>query len=375
MAMRLSRLVTPAVGGGILAICVGSMPVEVRTQVPVPAATLTPSPLPLPNPYRVDNSFTLEMPKGLQTLGSVSSLKVGPDNNLYVFHRCVEDSCTGHDAIPTILVYTQQGKLLREMGAGQFNWPHGIFVMPDSSVWVTDAGSVPEANGKPGVGDQIFHLNRSGKVLMTLGKAGVAVAGRDTLNKPSDVLVARNRDIFVADGHSGGATRIVKFNSKGEYVTECGGRGNGPGQMAQPHALAMDSQGRLFLADRTNNRINIYDQNCTFLEEWKQFGRPSGIAIDRNDMMYVVDTQTTVGRPGFENGIYIGRAKDGKVTGFIPKIRPRSAWEVAAGRAAGSTAADTSDTTNMESIAVTPDGGAIYGGEVTLKTAVKFVKR
>jgi hypothetical protein len=89
----------------------------------------------------------------------------------------------------------------------------------------------------------------------------------------------------------------------------------------------MDSRGRLFVADRPNSRIEIFDQDGKFLMEWKQFGRPSGLAIDKNDMLYVTDTQTTKDRPVFENGIYIGSAKDGKVVGFIPKIRPHSTWE------------------------------------------------
>jgi len=151
------------------------------------------------------------------------------------------------------------------------------------------------------MGSQALHLDRNGKTIAKLGKPGVSAAGRDTLNKPSDIAIGRNGDIFIADGHSGGAARLVKFNSSGEYVTECGSRGTGPGQMGQPHALAMDSRGRIFLADRTNNRLNIYDQDCKFLTEWKQFGRPSWVAIDSSDTIYVVDTQTTDGRPGFEN--------------------------------------------------------------------------
>jgi DNA-binding beta-propeller fold protein YncE len=337
----------------------------------IEAQAPTPSPLPLPNPYRVDDSFTLEMPKGLTSLGSVSSVRLGPDGNVYVFHRCVDDSCAGHDAINPILVYTPQGRLVRGLGAGVFNWPHGLLVMPDASLWALDAGAVAGVNGQVAMGSQALRLDKNGKALAMIGKPGVSAAGRDTLNKPSDIAIGRNGDIFIADGHSGGAARLVKFNSRGEYVTECGSRGAGPGQMGQPHALAIDSQWRIFLADRTNNRINIYDQDCRFLTEWKQFGRPSWVAIDRSDTIYVVDTQTTEGRAGFENGIYIGNARDGKVTGFIPRIRARSVWEV---RSAGG-AENTADATNMESIAVTPDGSAIYGGEVGLKTVVKFVKK
>lgn len=312
------------------------------------------------------------MPNGLKELGSVSSVRLGPDGSVYVFHRCVDDSCAGHDDVNPILVYTPQGRFLRGLGAGKFNWPHGLFVLPDGSLWTLDAGAVAGSNEHRAIGSQALHLDKNGQTVAMIGRAGVSVAGRDTLNKPSDIAIGRNGDIFIADGHSGGATRLVKFNRNGEYVTECGGRGEGPGQLGQPHSLAIDSQARIFLADRTNNRINIYDQDCRFLMEWKQFGRPSWVAIDGSDTIYVVDTQTTEGRAGFENGIYIGNARDGKVTGFIPRVRPRSIWEV---RSVGGAAASTTEATNMESIAVTPDGTAIYGGEVGLKTVIKFVRR
>jgi DNA-binding beta-propeller fold protein YncE len=325
----------------------------------------TPTPLPLPNPYHIDETFKLEMPSGLKSLGSVSGLKVGPDNNLYVFHRCVENTCTGHNDVPPILVYNQQGKLLRSMAAGMIVWPHGISVLPDRSVWVTDAvapNGVDKNN--PGKGHQVLHLGTNGQVLMALGKAGVAGAGHDTFNAPTDVAIGRNGGIFVTDGHGAGTNaRLVKFDKNGKYITEWGTRGAGPGQFEAPHALAIDSQGRLFVADRPNSRIEIFDEDGKFLMEWKQFGRPSGLAIDKNSMLYVTDTQSTKDRPGFENGIYIGSAKDGKVTGFVPKIRPHSTWE-----------GEGPDRTNMEAIAVAPDGSAIYGGETGLHMVVKFVK-
>jgi hypothetical protein len=329
------------------------------------ASAQTPSPLPLPNPYHLDETFKPEIPSGLKSLGSVSGLKVGPDNNLYVFHRCVENTCTGHSDVPPILIYTQKGALLRSMGAGLVVWPHGIFVMPDRSIWATDAvapNGVDKNN--PGKGHQVLHLDSNGHLLLALGKPGVAGADHDAFNAPTDVVVGRNGDIFVTDGHGAGTNaRLVKFDKNGKYIKEWGTRGAGPGQFEAPHALAMDSRGRLFVADRPNSRIEIFDQDGNLLTEWKQFGRPSGLAIDKNDMIYVTDTQSTKDRPGFENGIYVGSAKDGKVTGFIPKIRPHSTWE-----------GEGADRTNMEAITVTPDGSAVFGGEAGLRTVVKFVK-
>src|SRR5207249_8287639 len=141
-------------------------------------------------------------------------------------------------------------------GAGMFIFPHGLFVDRDGNVWVTDG------RGKGGKGHQVFKFSPDGKLLMTLGKAGVTGDGPDTFNSPSDVLVAPSGDIFVADGHGPQTNaRIVKFDKSGKFLTSWGGHGSGENQLEGPHALAMDSQGRLFVGDRTNNRVQVFDQS------------------------------------------------------------------------------------------------------------------
>ena len=348
-----SRSAAAAVVGGMIALCIS------------PARAQAPGPLPLPNPYHIDETFKLQIPPDSKVFGAVSAVKIGPDNNLFVFRRCGATTCTGHDNVAPITVYTQQGKLLRTAGAGMFVWPHGLTVMPDLSMWLTDAvsGTGVDKNN-PGKGHQVFHLDRNGKTLVAIGKPGVAGSDHDTFNAPSDALIAPNGDVFIADGHGPGTSaRIVKFDRNGKYITEWGMHGTAPGQFEAPHALAMDSRGRLFVADRVNSRIQIFDQDGKFLMEWKQFGKPSGLAIDKNDMLYVTDTQSTKGRVGFDNGIYVGSAKDGKVTGFIPKIRPVSTWQE-----------EGADHTNMEAIGVSPDGNSIFGGDSGLFTVIKFIK-
>src|SRR5262249_45902391 len=158
---------------------------------------------------------------------------------------------------------------------------------------------------------------------LTLGKAGIAGADHDTFNQPSDVAVAPNGDVFVADGHDRGTNaRIVKFTKDGRYIKEWGKLGKEPGEFDVPHTLAFDSRGRLLVGDRANNRIQIFDQDGKFLDQWKQFGRPSGIYIDQNDVIYVTDSESNTARnPGWKRGLRIGSAKDGKVTAFIPDVQ------------------------------------------------------
>jgi DNA-binding beta-propeller fold protein YncE len=155
---------------------------------------------------------------------------------------------------------------------------------------------------------------------------------------PSDVITAPNGDIFVADGHGvmqGHQTndRIVKLSKDGTFIMAWGKHGAGPGEFDVPHSLALDSAGRLYVADRSNSRIQIFDQDGKFIAEWKQFGRPSSVFIDKNDVIYVADSQSDdKTNPGFKQGIRIGSVKDGKVVAFIPLTDPSmgSAEEVAA---------------------------------------------
>ena len=153
----------------------------------------------------------------------------------------------------------------------------------------------------------MFKFSPDGKVLLTLGKAGVAGSGPDEFNAPSAVVTAPNGDIFVADGHGGNTNaRIVKFAKDGKFIKTWGKKGSGPGEFDTPHALAFDSQGRLFVGDRSNNRIQIFDQDGKFLDEWTQFSRPSGIFIDKNDIIYVADSESGIrakNHDGWKRGI------------------------------------------------------------------------
>ena len=288
------------------------------------------------SPYRtVENHF--QLPEG-RKIGSTAGITIDRDgSSVWVFERCGGQNCVGSSVAP-ILKFDASGKLVQSFGAGMFVRPHGIHVDREGNVWVTDGegpdGKDARRNGK---GHQVFKFSPDGKLLMTLGKAGVAGEGPDTFNMPSAVLVAPNGDIFVGDGHSGNSNaRMVKFSKDGKFIKAWGKKGTGPGEFESPHTLAMDSRGRLFAGDRGNNRIQIFDQDGKFLEEWKQFGRPSGLFIDRNDTLYLTDHQSDQKtNPGFRKGMTIGSAKDGKVRMSIRDPDPDGSQEGIAADAKG----------------------------------------
>jgi sugar lactone lactonase YvrE len=268
-----------------------------------------------PNPYRLDEGWA-KQPMG-RGFGSTIGLNVDRDGkSMWIFDRCGSNNCEVSNIAP-LNKYDAGGHVVASIGTGMFNFPHGLYVDKDDNIWVTDG------RGKNKKGNTAVKLNQDGKVLMTLGQPGVAGDGPNQFNAPSDVIVAPNGDIFVADGHGEKTNaRIVKFDKDGKFIKSWGKEGKAPGEFDVPHSLAFDSAGRLFVADRANSRIQIFDQDGNFVTEWKQFGRPSGLWIDKNDTLYVADSQSSDKlNPGFKQGIRIGSAKDGKVSAFIEETK------------------------------------------------------
>ena len=268
----------------------------------------------LPQPYRTTRDWG-QLPPGVKW-AAVTAIEPAPDGSIYVVHRCFANSCAGRSEAP-ILKYDAGGKLLASWGAGMFVFPHGATVDRDGNLWVTDA------QGRDGKGHQVLKFSPEGKVLMTLGKAGVSGGGPELFDQPTDVVVSPAGDIFVTDSHRNGKNnRVVRFTKDGTFVKEWGKKGSGRGEFSEPHTIAMDSRGRLYVGDRENNRIQIFDQNGTFIDEWRQFGRPSGIFITKDDTIYVADSESGPDTgahelSGIKKGIRIGSAKDGTVTTFI----------------------------------------------------------
>ncbi len=319
-----------------------------------------------PNPYKTVVGWA-KLPEG-RTWGSTSAVDIDKDGkSIWVAERCGANSCTG-STLPSIFKFDANGNVLKSFGAGMLLSPHGIHVDKDGNVWIVDCACTGGTNtagvaatGAPSQGHQIFKFNPDGKVLMTLGVGG---GGKDSSYfwMPNDIVTAPNGDIFVAEGHSsrpGSNARLFKFDKTGKLLKTYGSFGPGAGQLDQPHALAFDSKGRLFVGDRGNNRILIMDQNFTVLDTWMQFSRPSGIFIDKNDMIYVADSESGSVAPAhaaWKRGIRVGSIKDGKVIAFIPDP-------------------DTiTGTSSAEGVAIDA-AGHIYGAEVGQKALKRYERK
>jgi sugar lactone lactonase YvrE len=311
-----------------------------------------------PNQYETVPGVWAELPDG-RTWGATSAVYPAPDGmSMWVADRCGANACEDSDVDP-ILRYDLDGNLMTSFGSGMIVWPHGMFVDPEGNVWVADAvgfGGTPE-----GRGHVVLKFSPDGELLMKLGEDGVAGTDESHFDRPNDVLVAPDGSIFVADGHNpGGNDRIMKFAPDGTFLMQWGQTGGDNGEFREPHGLAMDSEGRLFVADRYNNRIQIFDQEGTHLANWTQFSRLSGLFIDKNDVLYAADSESNMRRnPGWKRGIYIGDAKTGWVTGFIPDPEPDP---------------DNSGTSAAEGVAVDAMGN-VYGAEVGPRMLRKHIKR
>ncbi len=310
-----------------------------------------------PNPYMAIDGWG-QLPDG-RSWGATSAVyPAGDGEHIWVGERCGANVCVESDVDP-ILLFDTEGNVVKSFGSGLIAWPHGMFVDADDNVWVADAtgfAAVPD-----GWGHVVYKFSSDGELLMTLGERGVAGDGPNHFNKPSDVLVAPDGNIFVADGHDAtGNNRIVKLAPDGAFLMEWGRTGTANGEFRDPHALAMDSQGRLFVGDRANSRIQIFDQDGNHLETWHQFGRPSGILIDGDDILYSTDSESNARRnKGWLRGIYIGDAATGWVQAFIPDPEPNQ---------------DASATSGAEGIAVDANGN-LYGAEVGPRQMRKYIRR
>jgi hypothetical protein len=334
----------------------------------------------LPNPYHTTAPWG-KPPDG-KPWGALNGVAIDNDGrSVWVVSRCganpdvppgvspyTYDSCSGSNAAP-VMKFDAEGNLLKSFGAGMFVFPHKIYVDRAGNIWVVDDRSPNERERKKTPdekpkGHTVVKFSPEGKVLMTIGRPGVAGNPPDALTEPTSIVEAPDGNLFIAEGHSGQApdapagtvARISKFTQDGKFIKSFGKLGSGPVEFRTPHDLAMDPAGRLYVADRGNMRIQILDQDGNFIAEWKQFSRPSGVYI-RNGLIYVADSESNgaAPHPGWKRGIRIGSLEEGKVLYRIPDPL------------------ELKGTSAAEGLAVDAMGN-VFGGEVGPRQLVKHGK-
>jgi hypothetical protein len=307
-----------------------------------------PKPTNLPNPYRLVPDWptlpsTMKGPNG-KKWGEVIRVHTAPNGNIWVFNRCFHDKPNGDatcvnrgEANPPILEFNPAGQLLRSFGVGMFAHPHGFTVDKDGNLWTTDTNDDEMILGMPAknaqgvqMGQTVFKISPAGKILMTIGKEGVTGSGPYLFDRPTGVSIAANGNIFVSDGHSGNKLktgRIVKYAPDGKFIKEWGRMGPEPGNFRDPHDLYVGgSRGWVYVADRQNNRVQVFDQDGNIITAWTQFGQPSSVYVDKNDNLYVGATYQNPARGSVtgpsdgpnDRAIVIGNAITGELKYLIP---------------------------------------------------------
>ena len=368
----------------------------------------------VPNPYRTVEGWA-KMPEG-RTWGSTSAVAIDKDGtSIWVAERCGKNDCVGSSLDP-VLHFDKDGKLIKSFGAGMIMSPHGIYVDHDGNIWVVDCSCTigggrgrggrggrgggggggeaqpapaPAAEAQPPKGHQIFKFSPDGTLLMTLGKAGGDTSATGYFSQPNNMVVAPNGDIWVVEGHSSNPSvspaRLLRFDKTGKLLGQWGTvydptKIDEPYAFNQPHALAFDSKGRLFVADRGYNRLKIFDpKTMKLLDTWYQFSRISGLWIDKHDNIYAGDSESesvsrnpdgTPSRTDWKRGIRIGSARDGKVVALIPDT-----WvHCKQGQQSTEAAPCLTSTSSAEGVAV-DSHGVIYGAEVGQKALMRYEKK
>jgi sugar lactone lactonase YvrE len=299
----------------------------------------------IPNPAPNVIANWGELPDGREW-GSTAGIDIDPiDGHIWAYERCgassfgggVPVNCDNNPVDPIFKFDRNTGEVLANFGGGIMVTPHGIHVDADGNVWVTDF--VGNAEGTKG--HQVHKFSPEGELLMSLGTPGKAGKGPNQFNQPNDVITGPDGSIYVSDGHDGqsmisgelmeqgraaGRTaRIIKFAPDGTRIKEWGQIGVRHGEFRTPHALAFDSKGRLWIADRGNHRIEIYDQDGNYLESRYAYGRISGLFITADDVVYAIDSESSpTNHPNWLNGVRIGHADEDRITGFIPPFERES---------------------------------------------------
>lgn len=297
--------------------------------------------------YRVDPEWPRDAPPGGAWDAAMSGIAIGPDGNVWTLNR---------GTIP-VQVYSADGRLVRTWGEGVFQNAHTVRFDPDGNLWIIDTLS-----------HTVREFSTGGEVLMTIGTLGEA--GRDAthLNQPNDVAFGPDGSLYVSDGY--GNDRVVVFDRNGTFLRSWGKLGSGPGEFSQPHSIAVDSQGRVYVADRNNARIQVFDSEGRFLDEWKNLITPWYLVITPDDAIYVCGSSPMLWSDVPESQAALATPpKDQLVMRLDPDGRVRQLWTFPKGELGQERPGELNWVHTMD---VDPDG-VLYMGDVQGRRAQKFV--
>ena len=336
MALSRAHVATFVIGAAVLIAAQ-----QIETRVHAQSAKTTPNPITgegFPNPAPHVTRNWGQLPAG-RKWGTSAGIDIDPiDGNVWAYERCGANGSAGGSATdcdnnpidPIFKFDRKTGAVLANFGKGVMVTPHGIAVDKQGNVWVADF-----AGNKAGTkGHQVHKFSPKGQLLLSLGSAGKPGNADGQFNQPNAVVVGPDGSIYVADGHDaqgmttaraveegikrGATSRISKFSPDGKFIKSWGSIGYRHGEFRTPHALKFDSRGRLWVADRGNHRIEIFDQNGTYLESRYMFSRPSGLFI-KGETVYVIDSESSpYTHPNWHDGVRIGPVNEDRVTGYIP---------------------------------------------------------
>jgi DNA-binding beta-propeller fold protein YncE len=206
------------------------------------------------------------------TLGALASVAFTRDGHLLLFNR---------GRFP-LLEFAPDGKFVRSLDTAEYTRPHGLRVDAAGNIWTTDVN-----------GHTVTKMNPRGEVQLVLGVKGRPgdwneAANTKLLNEPTDVAIAPAGDIFVTSGHGQATPRVLRFDKNGAFIRAWGGKGTGPGQFDVAHSVVVDAKGLVYVADRQNRRVQIFDLDGNYVKAWPFAGLPCGLAIARDGQMYLV---------------------------------------------------------------------------------------
>lgn len=324
-----------------LAACDAQIELEMADESEAPAVMSgdTISGLNMPNPNPVVTRNWGDLPAGREW-GSTAGIDIDPtDGHIVAYERCgagsfgsgVPINCDTNPVDPIFKFDRNTGEVLANFGGGLMMTPHGIDVDAEGNVWVTDFAGNEEGTK----GHQVHKFSPEGELLMSLGVPGQTGYDGAHFNQPNDVIVAPDGSIFVSDGHNGqgmitnealaegrergDTARIMKFAPDGTFIKQWGQLGLEHGEFRTPHAMEFDSKGRLWVADRGNHRIEIFDQEGNYLESRYTYGRISGLFITADDEVYAIDSESSpLNHPTWRNGVRVGHIDSDHTTAMIP---------------------------------------------------------